>query len=238
VKLIKENIPFTMVANEVLYNKNLSFKAKGLYSYLFSKPDTWDFSGDRITMETIDGRKAIFSALKELEKAGFLSRDRLPNGKMEYNLKFSSKSLMPKKGNGIEEPNAQNGYVPKRLSGETGSISNTEEKVINKESNTTEQSSGEIPLLIKSFETINPDCKNFYGRPPQRLACQFLIDTYGFERVKTVIEKTLPKTNTIKFFPTITTPIQLKEKWASLESSIHKYQAQKLSEIKTKKQWI
>jgi hypothetical protein len=89
----------------------------------------------------------------------------------------------------------------------------------------TEQSSGEIPLLIKSFETINPDCKNFYDRPPQRLACQFLIDTYGFERVKTVIEKTLPKTNTIKFFPTITTPMQLKEKWASLESQVHKYQS-------------
>jgi hypothetical protein len=93
----------------------------------------------------------------------------------------------------------------------------------------TEQSSGEIPILIKSFETINPDCKNFYGRPPQRLACQFLIDTYGFERVKTVIEKTLPKTNTIKFFPTITTPIQLKEKWASLESQVHKYQSDVLA---------
>jgi len=133
VKLIKENIPFTMVANEVLYNKNLSFKAKGLYSYLFSKPDTWDFSGDRIIMETVDGRKAIFSALKELEKEGYLFRNRLPSGKMEYNLKYSANNPMPKTGNRVEEPNAPNGYVPKRLSAETGSISNIEEKVINKE---------------------------------------------------------------------------------------------------------
>ena len=40
MKLVKQNVPFTMVANEVLKDPKLSFKAKGLYAYLFSKPDT------------------------------------------------------------------------------------------------------------------------------------------------------------------------------------------------------
>jgi len=91
---------------------------------------------------------------------------------------------------------------------------------------TPEINSGEIVILIKSFEEINPACKKFYGRPPQRKACESLIKDYGFERVKNVIEKTLPKTNGLQFFPTITTPIQLQDKWVSLESAIRKYQSE------------
>lgn len=90
-----------------------------------------------------------------------------------------------------------------------------------------ETSSAEIPLLIKSFETLNPASKKFYGNTTQRKACQDLIDNYGLERVQSVVEKTLPKTNSIPYFPSITTPLQLFEKWATLESKIKQYQAEK-----------
>ena len=79
-----------MVANEVLKDKNLSFKAKGLYAYLFSKPDKWDFSSTRMVLETTDGRKAIMGMLTELEESGYLKRNKLPNGKMEYILKYTN----------------------------------------------------------------------------------------------------------------------------------------------------
>lgn len=134
MKLIKDNIPFTMVANEILKDPNLSFKAKGLYAYLFSKPDTWDFSSNRMVMETKDGRKAIMSMLKELEESGYLQRLKLPTGKMEYILKHS---LSTKTELRVEEPKSQNGTVPKRLSAKSSPISNIyntsnkEEKVIN-----------------------------------------------------------------------------------------------------------
>lgn len=93
--------------------------------------------------------------------------------------------------------------------------------------NIAETSSAEIPLLIKEFETINPASKKFYGNKTQRKACQDLIDNYSFERVLAVISKTLPKTNGLQFFPTITTPLQLFEKWSTLEISIKKYQSEK-----------
>ena len=83
--------------------------------------------------------------------------------------------------------------------------------------------------ILKSFEVVNPSCKNYYNRPPQRKACDDLIREYTLERVKQVIEKTLPKTNGLQFFPTITTPIQLLEKWTALESAVRKYQSEKLS---------
>lgn len=85
--------------------------------------------------------------------------------------------------------------------------------------------------VIKLFESINSACKNYYNRPPQRQASDDLIRDYGFDRVKAIIEKTLPKTNGREFFPTITTPLQLREKWATLESAVRKYQ----SEINNKK---
>lgn len=90
-------------------------------------------------------------------------------------------------------------------------------------SNTEEHSSsGDITLLIKSFELINPASKKFYGNKTQRSACQSLIETYSFEKVKYVIENTLPKTNKLSYMPTITTPLQLFEKWSSLEAGIIK----------------
>jgi hypothetical protein len=104
---------------------------------------------------------------------------------------------------------------------------------IGKDTNTDETSSSEeIPLLIKEFEKINPASKKFYGNTTQRKACEDLIANYGMERVVSVVQKTLPRTNGIQYFPTITTPLQLFEKWATLESKIKQYQSEKLSNNK------
>ena len=39
INRVKEN--YTIITNEVLSNPNLSLKAKGLYAYLCSKPESW-----------------------------------------------------------------------------------------------------------------------------------------------------------------------------------------------------
>lgn len=85
-----------------------------------------------------------------------------------------------------------------------------------------------VPEIIKAFENINIACKKMYGNTTQRKACDELITNFSFERVKTVIEKTLPITNGMEFFPTITTPLELHKKWTSLESAIRKYESKKL----------
>lgn len=88
-------------------------------------------------------------------------------------------------------------------------------------------SSQEVSLIIKSFEILNPASKKFYGNKTQRSACQSLIENYGIDRVVAVVEKTLPKTNGLQFFPVITTPLQLSDKWTALESAVRKYQSEK-----------
>lgn len=68
---------FTIADNRVLSATNLSFKAKGLYIYLISKPQRWNFSSVRIANETNDGRDGILSGLQELETVGLLKRRQL-----------------------------------------------------------------------------------------------------------------------------------------------------------------
>lgn len=105
------------------------------------------------------------------------------------------------------------------------SDTNKNDNNIKNEKKESEPSSEDINILIKSFEGLNPASKKFYGINTQRKACRTLIDTYTLERVKAVVEKTLPKTNGLQFFPTITTPLQLNDKWIALESAIRKYQS-------------
>ena len=95
--------------------------------------------------------------------------------------------------------------------------------------NIAEINSADIICLLDLFSSMNPAIKRMYGNKTQRKACSGLIETYGLERIKKIITETLPKTNGLQFFPTITTPLQLQDKFITLESAIRKYQSEKLS---------
>lgn len=62
--------------NELVNSKEISLKAKGLFAYIQSKPDGWDFSAERIAQQLKEGLPAIMSTLKELEQFGYLKRER------------------------------------------------------------------------------------------------------------------------------------------------------------------
>lgn len=95
-----------------------------------------------------------------------------------------------------------------------------------------EASSADINFILELFSTLNPAVKRMYGNTTQRKACKGLLESYGIERITKIIEKTLPKTNGMEFFPTITTPLQLQDKYIQLESAIRKYQSEKESKNK------
>lgn len=89
------------------------------------------------------------------------------------------------------------------------------------EENTAEQAPM-IVSIIEMFCEINPACKKMYSNKTQRQACKDLIDTYSFEEVTSCIQKVLPRTNGQSYFPVITTPVQLRDKWISLKSAVAK----------------
>jgi len=83
---IKQVVPFTQVPNNLLYNPEISFKAKGIWAYMSAKPYGWHFSADRIAEETKEERKAILAGLKELSGAGYITAKKLKDGRVEYTL--------------------------------------------------------------------------------------------------------------------------------------------------------
>lgn len=232
IEFVKDKIPFTQVANGVLNDKRLSAKAKGLYAYLYSKPDGWDFAIDRIALDMTDGRKSINEGLKELEVLGFLTRKRQADGRVLYVVHFPP--IEPNAQNGHEvniEPNAQKAIVPKSHMTEMGTVSNKELLVIKNISNkeiakqALQELPKEISQVIKEFETVNKACIDFYSNVTQRRAVDKLISTYGYEMVINVV-KILPKMNKA-LYNKATTPVELWNKWAKIEA-----EASKLKETK------
>lgn len=81
---VEKNKGYTVMSNHHLRNKDLSLKAKGLLSQMLSLPETWDYTLaglSHINRESID---AIRTAVWELEKAGYITRQqgRDDKGKM------------------------------------------------------------------------------------------------------------------------------------------------------------
>ncbi|TDA63579.1 helix-turn-helix domain-containing protein [Sulfuricurvum sp. IAE1] len=78
---------FTITPNHIINDEKISLKAKGLYLYLVSKPDNWAFSIERISKESKDGEDSVKSAIKELEKCGYLTRSQFnKNGNFGSNI--------------------------------------------------------------------------------------------------------------------------------------------------------
>ena len=84
VKKNKHN-PYVMLDNRIFSDPNLSWKAKGILSYLLSKPDNWVISVSDLVKRSKDGRDAVYAGLKQLQDAGYITREviRSINGRIE-----------------------------------------------------------------------------------------------------------------------------------------------------------
>jgi hypothetical protein len=73
---------FTQIANGLFRDTRLSFKAKGLFGLLATHRDGWRMTVTDIARRGRDGDSAVKTGLRELEKHGFLvrERDRGPDG--------------------------------------------------------------------------------------------------------------------------------------------------------------
>ena len=110
---------FTVMSNYHFKEKKMSLKAKGLLSLMLSLPDDWNYSISGLVTLSKDGKDSVMSALAELEKFGYLERERIVNSKgqfagVEYNIYEQPQKEKPNADKQNEDkqkadnPNAEN----------------------------------------------------------------------------------------------------------------------------------
>lgn len=66
--------PFVMISKELLLDRTISPKAKGILCFMLAKPADWKTYTTSLMKELNVGKDYIYSAFKELESAGYLIR--------------------------------------------------------------------------------------------------------------------------------------------------------------------
>lgn len=95
---------YTVMSNHHLRNTSLSLKAKGLLSLMLSLPDNWDYTTKGLAAICKDGIDSICSTVNELERHGYIIRERTRNEKgqlkeIEYTILEQPKMVSPEQEN-------------------------------------------------------------------------------------------------------------------------------------------
>lgn len=85
---------YTQIPNRLLNDPNLSLRAKGLFSFMRSKPPGWNFTIRSMAAQLREGKASITTALQELKSAGYVIYEKRSDGKGVYRF--------------TEEPNPEN----------------------------------------------------------------------------------------------------------------------------------
>ena len=81
---VEKTKDYTIMSNYHLRDKNLSYKAKGLLSFMLSLPDDWDYSINGLVSISKEGVKAIRNILQELQRYGYLVIEKKQNKMIQY----------------------------------------------------------------------------------------------------------------------------------------------------------
>ena len=71
---VERNTGYTVMSNHHLRNKELSLKAKGLLSQMLSLPEDWDYTLAGLSYINREKIDAIREAVRELERAGYITK--------------------------------------------------------------------------------------------------------------------------------------------------------------------
>ena len=153
---------FTIVNNAVLSNTNLSWKAKGLFAYLWSQNDEWDFYESEVARHSTDGLSSLKSGLKELEQQGYLKRQRVrgEQGKFKGNEWVLSDNSMLKPI--CEKPICENPILDNRMLENRTLTSTNNNNTNNNNTNNTNNSATDNRIKVYGI-SLDTYEKNIYS---------------------------------------------------------------------------
>lgn len=190
VMRIHKTANYTIMSNHHFKEREMSLKAKGLLSLMLSLPDDWDYSIAGLATLSRDGKDSVMSALKELEKFGYLTRTRLVDERgrfagYDYDI-FEEPRCAPYSENPqTEQPNSEN---PRQLN----TYQQRTEKEIDKQDKKDKRNASAFP----------DDIPNGFTR--ELIKCEYIaeddlyisdyneffeemIEKYGFEVVRSCV---------------------------------------------------
>lgn len=136
---IEKTQNYSVMSNHHFKEKEMSLKSKGLLSLMLSLPDSWDYNISGLVRLSKDGKDSVMSALAELEKFGYLRRERTKdeNGKFS-GIVYHIYEVPQTENQFAEKPNSENANSEKSHSEEphqlsTNSINNLNNQITNKE---------------------------------------------------------------------------------------------------------
>lgn len=110
---VEKNSNYTVMSNHHLRDRNLSYKAKGLLSFMLSLPEDWDYSLAGLCAISKESRDGIRSILKELQENHYVEIEKVrgDKGYFEYNYLIYEIPQFNELNNEIENPDMENPYL-------------------------------------------------------------------------------------------------------------------------------
>ena len=110
---IEKNKNYTVMSNYHLRDRDLSYKAKGLLSFMLSLPEDWDYSLAGLCSISKESRDSIRSILKELQEHHYVEIEKVrgDKGYFEYNYLIYEKPHFIDLENEQNNPDTENPHL-------------------------------------------------------------------------------------------------------------------------------
>ena len=196
---VEKTKDFTVMSNHHLRNTELSLKAKGLLSLMLSLPEDWDYTTKGLAHICRDGVDSITTALKELERHGYLTRQRLRNengqlGDIEY-------TIHEKPVTGVKQGVSPKRENPRQAKPEQAEPEQENPAQLNTNPQKTKKSKTDISRTHQSIYPEEPEtagCQDGIDRMDmaeayreiikENVEYDFLVPRYGQERMDETVE--------------------------------------------------
>ncbi len=174
----------TILDQQLVRDSRLSWKARGIFAYLWSQADEWEFSEVEVSRHAKDGRDSLRSGLNELEQYGYLDRKRVRNNAGQVS---SSKWILH------EKPMLEN-HTQENPTQENGTQRYHQEKITSKKDN-----------IKRSNSQAGPDNTSHIRKEVIEYLNQKLGTSYksNASKNKTVINARVNEGYTVEDFKTV-----------------------------------
>lgn len=156
---------FTVLPTTMLRDKRLSLKTKGLFAVMISLPEGWEYSVSGLAAINGVGRDTIRSALKEMESAGYLTRER-SHGEGG---KFSGNVYLIQEESALPGPSPENPAMAERPPEDPGADAPSSGFPTSGEPTLDEPTADNPPqsnIDLQNIDLINPPIAPQGGPPP------------------------------------------------------------------------